>query len=255
MTLGPPRGIMQLFRPMRAGRNGDRIPLPLTAARTAARSARVTPSAATVRACPRITCAREAEQPAPSTAAAPSNAHAAVAPIASNVRRRTPPRHITGLGHARASSLNTGAARRLFVGWRKRDRDGQLPAVLVSDVCMPTRIAGAVVTAQALRQNERCVSGRLALLAASAAAPLLFGAAESSLPARRADRCQPAQVKFAVERQPINSVTTGFSVTAKTRRAGFSCTVQGYPSVTVPGGAHGPVHHREQAALGWHRHT
>jgi hypothetical protein len=98
-----------------------------------------------------------------------------------------------------------------------------------------------VVTAKALRQNHCCVSTRVALLAASAAAPLVLGVARSSLPANRAGRCQPAQVMFTVERQPINSVTTGFSVTAKTRQKGFSCTVQGYPSLTVPGGAHGPL--------------
>lgn len=80
---------------------------------------------------------------------------------------------------------------------------------------------------------------RLALVAVSlAAALLLLG---SSAATSRIGTCRPAQVLFAIERQPVNSVTTAFSVSATTRQRGISCTVRGYPSVTVPGGAHGSV--------------
>src|ERR687895_770504 len=90
--------------------------------------------------------------------------------------------------------------------------------------------------------NGPHVSSRVALLAAFVSAPLLLGLGGSSLAAgHMTGPCRPAQVMFIVERQPVNSVTTGLSVTAKTRESGISCTVQGYPSLTVPGGAHGPV--------------
>ncbi len=82
---------------------------------------------------------------------------------------------------------------------------------------------------------------RRALVVSLATAPFVVGAGGSGVAARGPAPCRPAQVIFTVQPQPFNSVTTGFSVTAKTRRKGVSCTVRGYPSVTVPGGAHGPV--------------
>ena len=89
--------------------------------------------------------------------------------------------------------------------------------------------------------NDSGVTNGLAIIAACFATPLVLGAASHSVAAGHVGRCTPAQVTFSLERQPVNSVTTGFSVTAKTRERGSSCTVKGYPSLTLLGGAHGPV--------------
>jgi hypothetical protein len=59
--------------------------------------------------------------------------------------------------------------------------------------------------------------------------------------ATRIRPCHAAQVRLVVERQPINSAMTGFSIVATTSVKGLSCTVSGYPSVTLPKGDHGAV--------------
>jgi hypothetical protein len=53
--------------------------------------------------------------------------------------------------------------------------------------------------------------------------------------------CHAAHVRLVVQRQPINSAMTGFSIVATTTVRGLSCTVSGYPSVTLPKGDHGAV--------------
>ena len=73
------------------------------------------------------------------------------------------------------------------------------------------------VPSRGVSGSNPVVSSRLALLAALAAAPLVLGVAGSSVAARRIAPCRPAHVTFSVQRQPINSVTTGFSAIAKTR--------------------------------------
>jgi hypothetical protein len=59
--------------------------------------------------------------------------------------------------------------------------------------------------------------------------------------ATRIRPCHAAQVRLVVERQPMNSAMTGFSIVATTTVKGLSCTVNGYPSVTLPKGDHGAV--------------
>jgi hypothetical protein len=66
---GPPRGIMQLLWPIRAGRKGTKMPLLFTATRTAVRSSRVAADIAAFD-CAVLLCAPEPEQPTPDSKAA-----------------------------------------------------------------------------------------------------------------------------------------------------------------------------------------
>ena len=70
---GPPRAIVQLLRPMCTGRKGTRMPLPLTATRTAARSPR---TAAEIVVRDGEIILRIPEQPAPASDAAARHARA-----------------------------------------------------------------------------------------------------------------------------------------------------------------------------------
>src|SRR4051794_27845541 len=86
--------------------------------------------------------------------------------------------------------------------------------------------------------------GRLvlfALVSATAVSITLVTAIAGDGTAKRIRPCHGAQVRFVVDRQPVNSATTGFSITATTRVRGVACVVRGYPSLTLPAGDHGPV--------------
>ena len=86
---------------------------------------------------------------------------------------------------------------------------------------------------------------RLRLLAVASATAvtlaLALAIAGDGAVARRVQPCHAAQVRFVVERQPLNSATTGFSIIATTTVRGLACTVSGYPSVTLPKGVRGSV--------------
>jgi hypothetical protein len=89
------------------------------------------------------------------------------------------------------------------------------------------------------------VAGRNALLAAPVLAALLVAVAIPSIDrsgARATIRaCRVGQVRFTVNSQGVNSLTTSLNVGIRTRTPDLVCTVKGYPSLTLPPGNHGSV--------------
>jgi hypothetical protein len=91
------------------------------------------------------------------------------------------------------------------------------------------------------------VSSRLAV-AAVAALLLLFHTTGGDAVSRPRP-CRPAQIAFTMGWQPVNSLSSALIVTARPRHAGVTCTIRGFPSVTVGGGTHGPVAIRTRPLL------
>jgi hypothetical protein len=89
------------------------------------------------------------------------------------------------------------------------------------------------------------VPHRAALLAAVAATAVAIvlgeGVAGDGAAASGVRPCRGSQLRFVAKPQPMNSAMTGDSITAKTTVPGLSCTLRGYPSVTLPPGSHGSV--------------
>jgi hypothetical protein len=109
---GPPRGIMHLLWPMRAGRKGNRMPLPFTAARTAARSPRVAVGPGVLHG-GLVVCVPELEHAAPENDAAARHAKATRMSIPQGTPRAralSQGRIISGRHRGRGKAVGAGSS-------------------------------------------------------------------------------------------------------------------------------------------------
>jgi hypothetical protein len=77
--------------------------------------------------------------------------------------------------------------------------------------------------------------------ATTVAIALAAGAAGDRAAVSGVRPCRGSQLGFVAKPQAMNSAMTGYSITATTTDRGLSCTLRGYPSVTLPPGSHGSV--------------